>query len=67
MPICIPIDRRNECREKGGNGFGNDGDPMFTVTCPGGGCGIPLIFFKEIDEEDESLDADNGNDTEIRY
>jgi len=65
MPICIPIDRRNECREKGGNGFGNDGDPAFTVTCPGGGCGIQLIFFEE--KSDESLDVDNSTDSEVEF
>lgn len=53
-PVCIPIDRRNEVREKGGgSGFGKDGDPMFTLTASLGMSGIqPLVFLEETDEGD---------------
>lgn len=54
--ICIPIDKRNECREKGGNGIGNDGDPMYSLTASMGGHFEPAVCLWEKD------DGDSGND-----
>lgn len=54
--VAIPIDRRNNCREKGNSGgIGSNGDPAFTITCPGGGCGIQLVL-----AEDKMVLMDQG-------
>ena len=53
--ICIPIDKRNECREKGGNGIGNDGDPMFSLTASMGGHFEPAVCLWE----EENGEADH--------
>ncbi len=64
---CIPIDRRNECREKRhpghecGGGIGKDGDPMYSLTASMGGHFEPAVCLWE---ECGDMDADDGADTE---
>ena len=53
--FCIPIDKRNECREKGGNGIGNDGDPMYSLTASMGGHFEPAVcLWEEMDVLDST-------------
>lgn len=61
---CIPIDKRNECREATGGGIGKDGDPMYSLTASMGGHFEPAVCLWEDDCGD--LDADGCSDTETK-
>lgn len=58
--ICIPIDKRNECREKGGNGIGNDGDPMYSLTASMGGHFEPAICLWEESDAVDRQTSEHG-------
>ena len=60
---CIPIDKRNECREKRhpghetGGGIGKDGDPMYSLTASMGGHFEPYVCLWEETEDEAEVDT----------
>ena len=64
--VCIPIDKRNECREKGGNGIDNDGDPMFSLTASMGGHFEPAVCLWEEQNETSCDRLQSGDVAPIR-